>query len=92
MTSEAEGDYFLEACSEVVCTGNVAYGLDDGGEPGQNVAGEVPPGVELRRRVQQEDQVCRNIANQVTLQKRSEWNRKSKALHLMRIKIGRAHV
>ena len=66
ISSHASGDHVAEAGPEVVGAGDVAGGLDDGGEPGQDVAREVPPGVELCCWVNQENQVCRDVADQIT--------------------------
>ena len=68
MSSQASGDHVPETGPEVVSAGDVADSLDDGGEPGQDVAGKMPPGVELSCGVNQEYQVGRDVADQIASQ------------------------
>ena len=45
-SSEHSCNHVSETCPEVCCAGDVTRGLDNGGEPGEDVAREVEAGVQ----------------------------------------------
>ena len=55
----------FEGCSEGLVEGHVHTDLDNGGEPGEDVAGQVEVSVEAGGGVQDQDEVCREVADHV---------------------------
>ena len=65
MTDRSECDHLLETVSEVLGADDVADSLDNGGEPGEDVAGKMSRGVELSSGVNQKDQIGGDVTDEV---------------------------